>query len=471
MLTITTMALPTQAFAALSASSSKAQVDAAYNAPQQQAASTMTTSALTADTRSCETWYFGTLGSKCLRYSNLTPGVGYAGAMGNQAPNCPTIPVGQVTTAITAPTGGSSCFQFVTSGAVTMPVEVALPSNVTGIAELFVIYPNGGGFKLSEARTGTPLALNFTMSAAQRIGLVIRPFSGPGGQNMNIGVNVGAPAAPTSLNDTAANATGVPMNRGINSTITTPGSSNGYYFYPLDTGETQANYNMVRTTNQTVGIRPAQLLAPNVYALGTEAIVPASASGQTNTAVSANSNTAGTTTPYGFMVRVSGTNAAAPADEAYSVRLSGARNYIYQTTTVNTENISRWYPISGAIQVATYLTVTAKIKDATGNFVPNEPVTFDFKPYNLGAAVQTMSGVTDEYGFITVTANFPACTGPVESSNGYGGPGSPTDHWNGTAQRGSVTITVAGVNPPPGNSSTTVLPFTRICSETYQGRY
>lgn len=82
-LAITTIALPTQAFAALSASSTKAQVDAAYSAPQQQAASAMTTSALTADTRSCETWYFGTLGSKCLRYSNLTTGVGYTGAMGN----------------------------------------------------------------------------------------------------------------------------------------------------------------------------------------------------------------------------------------------------------------------------------------------------------------------------------------------------------------------------------------------------
>jgi hypothetical protein len=416
-------------------------------------------------------WYFGTLGSKCMQFNNTTPGVGYTGAQGNQAPNCPTIPVGQVTTAVTAPTGGSSCFQFAVAGSVTMPVQVSLPSNVTGIAELFVIYPNGAGFKLSEARTGTPLALNFSMTN-QRIGLVVRLFAGPGGQNMNIGVNVAAPAAPTSLNDTASTATGVPMNRGVTSTITTPGSSNGYYFYPLDTGETQANYNIARTSNQTVGVRPAQLLAPNVYALGTESIVPVSASGQTNQVTSANSNTAGTTTPYGFMVRVSGTNAAAPADEAYSVRLSGARNYIFQTTTVNTENISRYYPISGAIQVATYLTVTAKIKDATGNFVPNEPVTFDFIPnLNVPSVIQTMTGVTDEYGFITMSASFPACSGTTLSANNYGPFGSPTDHWNGTAQRGNVVVKVIGVNPPPGNSTQTTIPFTRMCSETYLGRY
>ena len=430
-----------------------------------------TTSSLTADTRSCEIWYFGTLGSKCMRYSTATPGTTYTGAMGNQAPNCPTIAVGQAAAAVTAPTGGSSCFQFVTTGSVAMPVEVALPPNVTGIAELFVIYPNGAGFKLSEARTGTPLALNFTMSAAQRIGLVIRPFSGPGGQSTNIGVNVAAPAAPTALNNTAANATGVSMNRGVSSTITTPGSSGGYYFYPLDTGETQANYNIGRTTNQTVGIRAAQRVAPNVYTMGSETILPVSASGQTGTATSGSSNAAGTTTPHGFMLRVSGTNASAPADEAYSVRVSGARNYIFQTTSVNTENISRYFPISGIIQVATYLTVTAKIKDATGNFVPKEPVTFDFKPYNNSSVVQTLTGVTDEYGFITMTANFPACAGPVQTANNYGPFGVPSDHWNGTAQSGSVTIKVVGTNPPAGYSSQTSIPFTRMCSETYLGRY
>lgn len=446
---------------------SRAQIDAAHSAPQ----SMTTTTALTADTRSCELWYFGNLpNSKCMRFSTATPGAAYAGAMGNQTPHCPTIPVGQVTSAVTAPTGGFSCFQFVTAGAATMPVEVSLPSNVTGMVELFVVYPNGGGFKVSEARTGTPLALNFSMSAAQRIGVIIRPFSGPGGQNMNIGVNIPAPAAPTSLNDTANTSTNVPMNRGLNSTITTPGSSNGYYFYPLDTGEAVANYNIVRTANQTVGVRPAQRIAPNVYALSAETIVPASNSGKTISVTSANTNTAGTTTPHGFMVRVSGTNAAAPVDEPYSVRLSGGRNYIFQTVTANTENISRWYPISGAIQVATYLTVTAKIKDAVGNFVPNEPVTFDFVPnLNAPGTVQTLSGVTDEYGVLTVSATFPACSGTTISATNYGPPSTPGDKWNGTAQRGNVLVKVNGVNPPAGYQNQTNIPFTRICSETYLG--
>jgi hypothetical protein len=187
---------------------------------------------------------------------------------------------------------------------------------------------------------------------------------------------------------------------------------------------------------------------------------------------SSNSNTAGTTTPFGFMVRVSGTNASAPADEAYSVRVSGGRNYIFQTTTANTENISRYFPISGVIQVATYLTVTAKIKDGSGNFVPNEPVTFDFKPYNNSSVVQTMTGVTDEYGVVTVTSNtFPACTGSVQTANNYGPFGSPTDHWNGTAQSGTVTVKVIGTNVPAGYSNQTAIPFTRICSETYLGHY
>lgn len=465
----TVFGLPAQA-AGMSATQSRAQIDAAYTSLV-QSESPVTTNLVASETRSCWMWYFGPSGSKCMGYNDTTPGVGRVGAQGNQAPNCPTVPVGVATRSVTPPAGGSSCFQWVDTGAVSMPVEVALPPNVTGIVELFVILPNGAGFKLTEARTGTPLAMNYSLTG-QRVGLVFRPFTGPGGQNFSIGVNVPALVAPTSLNDTANTATEVPMNRGVSSTITTPGSSNGYYFYPLDAGETKANYNIVRTSNQTVGIRSAQLLAPNVYALGTETIVPVSASGQTTQVTSANSNTAGTTTPYGFMVRVSGANAAAPADEAYSVRLSGGRNYLYSTTTDNTENISRYYPISGAIQVATYLTVTTKVKDATGNFVPNEPVTVEFRP-NLNApiTVQTMIGVTDEYGFITMTGNFPACSGTTLSQSNYGPFGSPTDHWNGTAQRGNVTIKVVAINAPVGYGNQAVIPFTRICSETYLGRY
>jgi hypothetical protein len=55
----------------------------------------------------------------------------------------------------------------------------------------------------------------------------------------NIGVNVSAPAAPTALNDTAANAANVAMAKAVSSTITIPITSAGYYFYPLDTGETR----------------------------------------------------------------------------------------------------------------------------------------------------------------------------------------------------------------------------------------
>ena len=259
------------------------------------------------------------------------------------------------------------------------------------------------------------------------------------------------------------------MNQTFSGTIATPGVDQGYVFYPLRTSQSTAEITATLTSNQTAAYRSVQQTSPNTYVLGAEMAIPYSSSGTAIPYTSPNpANVAGTTTPYGVMVRVSGANTAAPTNEPYSIRVATRTNSINTASLTNTENISRWYPASGLLQVANYVTTNITVKDANGDLLPGETVAIKVQANTLDSnSIQTIQGVTDANGSLVVTVPLAACTGTVQTNSNYGPPGSPTDHYKGTAQDGKVIQSLINSTSTP----TTTMSFKRICSETYLGRY
>lgn len=398
---------------------------------------------------------------------------GSSSAQGPVVSQCQTVALGQSLTVLSPPPGNDlpggpyGCYQFLTTTPVTTTLQVNFPTGVTGIGELYFVSQNSGGLKQAgSSGSSNSISIPFTNQSSRMV-LTVHTDNGAQGRPMTIGFGVPAPALVP--NNSPSTATVAAMNQVFGGVVATPGIDQGYVFYPLRTGQTTAEISASFSANQTAGYRSAQLTGPNSYALGAESAIPSNQSGTVIAYSSPNpANAAGTTTPYGIMVRVSGANAAAPANEGYSVRVATRANAIYTASLTNTENISRWYPASGLLEVATSVTTNITVKDPNGSFLPGETVLIKVQA-NTGdpATIQTVQGVTDGNGSLSMTVPLAACSGAVQTSNNYGPPGSPTDHYNGTAQDGVVIQTLANTL----NAPQTKMSFKRICSERYLGNY
>ena len=114
------------------------------------------------------------------------------------------------------------------------------------------------------------------------------------------------------------------------------------------------------------------------------------------------------------------------------------------------------------------ITSSALVTDSAGTPIKGHDVTLTVnRDTFVSYATQTVTYRTDDSGRINITTQMPACSGAVLSQPNYGPPGSPTDHWSGTAQRGVVIFTLPDASPAVSRNQS----FLRICKETYLGYY
>jgi hypothetical protein len=151
----------------------------------------------------------------------------------------------------------------------------------------------------------------------------------------------------------------------------------------------------------------------------------------------------------------------------------------------NTENISRWYPITPAqLQTANNIVASVRVADEFGAIVKNHPIRLRIERRigdpaatqepiyfsNVEGWMSPTRALNPAGGTLLLQTNYSAaCSGTVESAGPYGPPSVPGDKWNGTAQRGRITATVLGSGAVAPATTIVQLPFLRICSETYLG--
>lgn len=420
----------------------------------------------------CKTMYFGTAKLACLQ-----PGPGgivtnLKGTDSSSIPPatqwCQAITPGTIAPATTPAPGTMACYQFTVQDLTNLNVQTAFPTGIVGSAELYNINSNTSGFKLAESfYPNNPMSTTYTTQFIRAV-LVVKTTNGAGGAPMNIGVN--APTAtPIPATNTLANAISMAINDTVYGKIATPLTS-AYYFYPLKIGQAKAAIRATFTLNQQVAYSFAQQTGPGTYNTQPEIVFTPAQSGKNIAATSPYpANTSTTTTPAGVLIRVSGINSSAPANEAFTARVGIADATISSYNIENTETISRWYPVSPAqLQAATYITSTAQVTDSSGAPVRDQDITVTVnRNTSVNGSVQVSTLRTDNSGRISITTQMPACSGTVFVQNNYGPPGSPTDHWDGTAQRAAVVFNLPDVVP----AETRTQIFTRICKETYRGYY
>lgn len=420
----------------------------------------------------CKTMYFGTAKLACFQ-----PGPGgivtnLKGTDSSSIPPatqwCQAITPGVITQATTPAPGTMACYQFAVQDLINLDIQTALPTGIVGSAELYNINSNTTGFKLAESmHPNNPMSTTYTTQFIRAV-LVVKTTNGAGGSPMNIGVN--APTAtPVPATNTLANAISMAINDTVYGKIANPLTS-AYYFYPLKIGQSKTGIRATFTLNQQVAYSFVQKTGPGTYNTQPEIVITPAQSGKNITATSPYpTNTSTTTTPAGVLIRVSGINGSAPTNEAFTARVGIADATISSYSLDNTETISRWYPVTPAqLQAATYITSYAQVTDSSGAPVKDQDITVTVnRNTSISGAVQASTLRTDNSGRISITTQMPACSGTVLAQKNYGPPGSPADHWDGTAQRAAVVFNLPDV--VPAVSKTQI--FTRICKETYRGNY
>lgn len=440
----------------------------------------------------CRLMYFGGLGVRCMiPGEELYTGSGTdASSIAAPAPFCQEIAVGQLQYGVTPVPGSIACYQFTVSASTVLNFEAVLPAGVVGTAELHRMLTNGSGFPLARSKSPTnPLAGTAT-TQYQRVILVVRTANGPGNQVFGLAINATVPQ-PLPTNNIVADARPIDMNEIVNGTLNS-NTDTAYYFYPLDVGQTTALLTATfDSPTVQVGYRSAKRTAPGTYTLLAETVVSSSDSGGAQLGLTSGyaANTAGTTTPAGILIRVTGLSSSGPANPPFVIRV-GQRAITLDSgfDIVNTESISRWFPTTPPwLQAANYITSQRiGIKDANGAWVKNHPVRLTVQRNNGDSSTKqqtnyvtnhegkaAINGVLNTAGTVyPITTNFSAgCSGAVLTATNYGPIATPRDHWNGTAQPGSVTVDVLGASPVISNSTSFTVQFTRICSETYLGYY
>jgi hypothetical protein len=389
-------------------------------------------------------------------------------AIGPEVPGCTTIPVGSVSTGTSPPAGGLSCFQFVTSSAAPLTTQIALPSGITGIAELYVVAPNGSGMKISDDLSrSNPMSVS-SAHGNMRLALMVRPETGAGGQEIKIGV--GVPASP-QINDTPETATIAAMNQTVSGTIPVPGASARYYFYPLQAGQTAAVVSSGTTGNQTASYRRAQKTGPNTYILESEVSLQAGAYDYPSDLPL---NTVDTTSPYGIMIKISGSSGSAPVNEPFTFRVGIQNSFISTQTPWNNENLTNMYNVtSGLVQSFRYIGTTIVVKDEIGNVIPGERLGITITPNQNDSLSSRYQEVrTDNNGVFVLNYSLPACTG-VDLGQQNIQLTVPGDHWIMNGQTGVVIAEVLDSTPPLRFTSRKRVEtqFYQICSETYAGQW
>jgi hypothetical protein len=440
--------------------------------------------------QNCQTMYLGNLGIRCLQYGEAapvsSPGVD-ASSLAPVNQYCPEIAIGQLIYGVTPRQGSLACYQFVVQASSTINFELVLPDGLVGVAELFTNIPNGVGFMSARASTSSAVMTGSAVTQYRRMVLVLRLANGVGGKVFGLAINGSVPN-PLPATASVSDARTIELNEDVNDVLPA-GQSTAYYFVPLRNSQTTALVTAKFThANLQVAYRSAQRTSPGVYSLGAETIVSAAnSSGQQITFSSAYpANSAGSPNIAGTMVRVTSLTGAA-TNEPFEFRVGARAVGFVGFDILNTENISRWYPVNPAqLQAANYIITKVGAKDQNGAWVKNHPVelTVD-RNVAVSTARQITRYLTNVDGQMSLNGDqatsgsgyslmttFPgACTGTVIAKNNYGPPGTPRDHWNGTAQNGRVTIKLLGAVPISPASATGSLIFTRICSETYLGYY
>lgn len=441
---------------------------------------------------SCAQRYHGEWGIRCLPNGwgegTFAPELVQGGSTANVAPVnrfCREITLGRPFTAVTPAAGSAVCYQFVVNEAAPASFQLLLPTGISATAELSMGRSNGQGFTLARAKTtdGGLLSGSVAPIRFSRIFLTLRTANGTGGLPAPLVFN-GTLPSPFPASNTIATATRVDLNEELKTTLAGP-LDEAYHFFPLGVGETTAVLSSTfASMNQNVSYFQAEETAPGTFNLGPELGVPASyAAGQQLTLTSTYpANVAGGTTTAGFLVKVKGINSGAPANQPYALRIGSAKVVFADLSIDNTESISRWYPeFPPQLEAANYVTTKIGVKDINGFWVKNQPVTLKVqRDFFNDNTIQEVTGLkTNAEGKastnallpatglpgIALTTNFTACTGGVMTELDYGPPGVPRDHWDGTAQQGTVTIALPGSSP----ATQTSLNFIRICSETYRG--
>lgn len=441
---------------------------------------------------SCKQMYFGSLGVRCMLYGEDTP-TAYSGTdTSTIAPLnqwCPEIPIGQLIYGVTPAPGSLACYQFAVEANTSINYQVSLPPDISGKAEVFRILSNGAGFPVARAESpASPLASSLNTQYV-RLALVVRTSNGNGGQVYGLGINTTVPQ-PLPSASTLADARRIEMNEELRETLASP-QDTVYYFYPLRNGQTTALINAsFNHSNLQITVQPAKKLLSGSYSTsGTPTILGSTQSNGTPWVFTSAypANTASTTEPTGVMIKVTGTTSSTFAAEPYQVRAGVRTVHLVGFDITNTENISRWYPTTTAmVQAANNIVTVAGVKDHNGAWVRNHPVQLTVQRFNSAPSTkQITTHKTNYWGKMAVNQALPAsgsttpvttlfaapCSGSVTTKNNYGPPGSPSDHWNGTAQTGSVNVLLQSAQPSTGNPSTLTFNFTRICSETYLGYY
>ncbi len=316
--------------------------------------------------------------------------------------------------------------------------------------------------------------------------LIVRVSNGDGGVPYPLVFNSTLPD-PIPPNSTVTNASRVDLNEELRTALPDP-LGDAYYFFPLGAGQTTALFTATFVpSNQTLSVFQAQETGPGSYTVGAETTIAAAySSGQQLPLSSAYpANTAGGATTSGFLVRVRGINSGAPLNQPFTLRIGAQQVSLVDTGIENDESISRWFPTSQAmLHTANWVTARIGAKDQNGRWVKNHPVALNVKRF-VGdpSAQQIVAGLktnaegkaapnpvlptSGPAGYALKTTYSAACSVPVETNNNYGPPGSPTDHYKGTAQKGEVAVGLTGASP----ASQITIPFLRMCTETYLGRY
>jgi hypothetical protein len=420
----------------------------------------------------CRTMYFGNARLACLQSGSGGVVPSLQGSDSSSIPPatqwCQSVTPGTVISSIVPAPGSMACYQFTVQNMGSVNVQASLPTGIVGSAELYNINPNTSGFKLAESfYPNKPLSTSYS-TQFMRIVLVVKASNGVGDAPMNIGVNNGG-VTPSPSNGAMGTATTMAINDTAFGGMATP-LGVAYYFYPLKAGQTKASIRATFTANQQAGYRFAQKTGPGAFNVQPEIVLTPAQNNQNIVATSPYpANTAATTAPSGVLVRIAGINGLAPANESFTARVGVADVIISSYDLVNTETITRWYPDTpGLLDAATYITANALVTDIAGASVKGQDVLLNVKRNTQDPnAAQTALYRTDDSGRISITTLMPACTGTVSNASNYGPPGTPTDHWNGTAQTGSVIFDVMSNI----SGSVRTQSFTRICSETYLGRY
>lgn len=400
-------------------------------------------------------------------YYSIGTGVGLA----SEIPNCTSVEIGGTASAVIPSANGRACFQFVVAGSSATPLvsEVKLPDGMSGIAELYVEFPNTAALKMTDDLSGSnPLTVTVTPNQEMRLVVMVTAENSVGGEPVLIGV--GAPAESPE-NSTPNQAKQLAMNKVVSSFAPLSAVTDRYYFYALQNNQTSAELLATFPAGLEVSYRYAQKDSSNNYTLQDEIFIDNSESGVSKQ-ISGLTPSSSADISNGIMFHVRAPSAS-QASQAFSLRVGVGVAYVSYATLSNTENLNTYEQTLGITKAYSYLDMAVNVKDGNNNPVEGETVKFRVfadKADKLTFITQTVQ--TDSLGNASYSAHFPVCLGVDKNVPNlvYSVPG---DHWLMNGQQGSVEVSLPNsisISSNPDNTKNSKV-FYKICSERYVGRY